>query len=263
MRFLLAALLAFGVAHAQPSLDRAAALRASDGVIGEPIGEHTLLDRAGRPLALSRYRGQPLLVSFVYTGCFQVCPATTRALHDAVRALQAELGTGRFQVVSIGFNQPADSPAAMRAFAAQHRIDAPDWEFLSPPAQTADALTRAFGFGVVQTPAGFDHVLAVTVVDAAGRIRAQVYGDRPDAERIGAPLRALLRNEEPPRSRWADFVDRVRVLCTVYDPETGRSRLAWGFILMIAGGVTFIVAMAAFFVSEWRLRRRLRGMALR
>jgi len=35
----------------------------------------------------------------------------------------------------------------------------------------------------VATPAGFDHVLGVTVVDAGGRIRAQVYGDRLRADR--------------------------------------------------------------------------------
>ena len=47
----------------------------------------------------------------------------------------------------------------MRAFAAQHRIDEPNWDFLSPPPATVDALTRDFGFSYLATPAGFDHVL--------------------------------------------------------------------------------------------------------
>jgi protein SCO1/2 len=281
---LLAALLAAGAAHAQPALaggpeplpiapaaaaagpdespgagalDASVALRTAEAAIGRAVGDHVLLDRQGRPVPLARYRGKPLLVSFIYTGCFQVCPATTRLLLEAVRALGPGVGADRFEIVSIGFNPPADSPAAMRAFAAQHRIDAPNWNFLSPPAAGVDALTRDFGFSYVATPAGFDHLLAVTVVDAQGRIRAQIYDDRLSAEGIGEPLRLLLRDSPLPlRPSLAELVERVRVLCTVYDPATGRYRLDWGLILEVAGGLTFIVAMTAFFVGEWRARRR-------
>src|SRR5574337_1273336 len=116
-----------------PKLDEAAALRAGQAAIGRTIGEYTLLDRQGRPVRLSAYRGKPLLVSFIYTGCFQVCPASTRLLLEAVKGLDRRFGPQRYQVVSIGFNQPFDSPTAMRAFAAEQRVERPNWEFLSPP----------------------------------------------------------------------------------------------------------------------------------
>jgi protein SCO1/2 len=261
-KLLAATLLAAAAAvpgHAQTALDPKLALRTAEAVIGEPVGEHTLLDRDGRPVRLESLRGKPLLVSFVYTGCFQVCPATTRSLQEAVTAMQKAVGPDQFNIVSIGFNQPADSPAAMRAFAAQHRIDTPNWEFLSPPPAAVDALTRAFGFSYVATPAGFDHLLGVSVVDADGRIRAQVYGDRLTPDQVGEPLRQLLRDAPvPSRLQLADLLERVRVLCTVYDPESGRYRYDWGFILEIAGGVTFILAMGWFFIAEWLERRRLR-----
>ncbi len=63
---------------------------------------------------------------------------------------------------------------------------------------------------------------------------------------------------EPKADSLADIVERVRVLCTVYDPVTGQYRYDYGLILEIAGGVTFAVAMAWFFLLEWRTRRRLR-----
>ena len=116
---LLAALLFNTTAHAVEgvaALDEQEALRASQAVIGRSVADHTLLDRDGRPLRLSSYRGKPLLVSFIYTGCFQVCPTQTRALHEAVKGLDAALGPQQYNVVSIGFNQPFDSPTAMRAF---------------------------------------------------------------------------------------------------------------------------------------------------
>ena len=238
-----------------PGLEPGAALRTSQAVIGKAIGDYTLLDREGRPVRLSSYRGKPLLVSFIYTGCFQVCPTSTRSLHEAVQALQKVVGPNQFNVVSIGFNQPADSPQALRAFALAHEIDTPNWEFLSPHASIVEALTRDFGFSYVATPAGFDHLLAVTVLDAQSRIYTQVYGERLSADKLGEPLRQLLRGAPMPQSlRLADVLDRVRILCTVYDPVTGQYRYAYGLIIEIAGGVTFALAMLWFFLAEWRAR---------
>jgi protein SCO1 len=243
------------------ALDERSALRAGDAAVGQLVPEYTLLDRQGRPVRLSSYRGKPLLVSFIYTGCFQVCPASTRALHEAVKGLDKLLAPNQFNVVSIGFNQPFDSPAAMRAFAAQHGIDYANWEFLSPPAAIVEALTRDFGFSFVATPAGFDHVLGVTLLDAQGRIHTQVYGERMNAQRIGEPLRQLLTEGGlPPRLQLSDVIERVRILCTVYDPETGQYRYDYALIFEIVGGLLFFLSVAGYFGLEWRNRRRARGL---
>ncbi len=242
-----------------PALDERSALQAGDAVVGTLVPEYTLLDRQGRPVRLSSYRGKPLLVSFIYTGCFQICPATTRALHDAVKGLDKLLAPNQFNVVSIGFNQPFDSPAALRAFAAQHGIDYANWEFLSPSAASVEALARDFGFSFVATPAGFDHVLGVTLVDAQGRIHTQIYGDRMNAQRIGEPLRKLLTEGAlPQRLQFTDVIERVRILCTVYDPETGQYRYDYALIFEIVGGLLFFLSVAAYFGVEWRTRRRAR-----
>lgn len=244
------------------TLEQAAALRASQEVVGKTIGEFTLLDRDSKPVRLSRYRGKPLLVSFIYTGCFQVCPLTTRTLQSAIEGGRGILGTSQFNVVSIGFNQPADSPEALKAFARQHRIDAPNWDFLSPHSSIVDRLTREFGFDYLATPAGFDHVVQVTLLDAEGRIYRQIYGEL-NAATIGEPLAQLLRNAPAPQQfRLEDFVDRVRILCTDFDPATGKTRYKYGLLLEVAGGLTFALTVLWFFVAEWRARRRARRAAL-
>ena len=249
-----------GAPSAAPAaLDAPGAVRDSQAAIGRQIGYHRLLDRQGREVRLADYLGKPLLVSFIYTGCFQVCPTTTQSLAQAVEQLAQDFGADKFNVLSIGFNQPFDSPAAMRAFAAQMRIGARNWEFLSPPAATLDALTRDFGFRYVATPAGFDHVLMVSVLDPRGRVYAQVYGDQLSRDKLGEPVRLLLRDAPMPAGLpMAALIERVRILCTVYDPETGTYRYNYGLILEIAGGVTFALAMIWFYGNEWRNQRRLR-----
>ena len=244
-----------------PALDATAALRASQAAIGRQLADFTLLDREGRPVRLSDYRGKPLLVNFIYTGCFQVCPTSTRALAEALQAMSGGFDTTQFNVVSIGFNQPADSPQAMKAFALQHRIGSPNWNFLSAPAAIVGTLTREFGFVYAPTQAGFDHLLQVGVVDASGRLVTQVYGDDFSADRLGEPLRRLLADQPlPAQLSLADIVEKVRVLCSVYDPKSGTYRVSYALAFEVAGGVTFAIAMLWFFALEWRERRRLRRL---
>ena len=249
-------------ARAQPALDPDAALRASQAAVGHQLDEHTLLDAQGQPVRLSSYRGKPLLVSFIYTGCFQVCPLTTRSLQSAIEGGRGIFGTSQFNVVSIGFNQPADSPQSLKAFARQHRIDVPNWDFLSPHASIVEALTRELGFDYLATPAGFDHVIQVTLLDAEGRVYRQIYGEL-NAAAIGEPLAQLLRNAPAPQQfRLDELIDRVRILCTDFDPATGKVRVKYGLLLEVAGGVTFALTMLWFFLAEWRARRRARRAAL-
>ena len=243
-----------------PALDEREALRVGEAAIGRTVPDLVLQDREGRPVRLADYRGKPLLVSFIYTGCFQVCPTQTRALHEAVKGLDTMLGAHQFNVVSIGFNQPFDSHEAMRSFARQYRIDYPNWEFLAPPRERVDALTNAFGFSHVATPAGFDHVLGVTVVAPDGRIHAQVYGDRLRADQLGVPLRQLILNapSAAQASTLATLVERVRILCTVYDPDTGEYRYDYKLIFELIGGAIFFSSVLIYGLLEWRDQRRAR-----
>ena len=239
------------------TLDQTAALRASQAAVGHAIGDYTLLDRAGRAVRLSSYRGKPLLVSFIYTGCFRVCPTTTRSLQKVVLAAQAALGEGKFKVISIGFNQPADSPQALGYFAKQYGINSPDWDFLSPPASIVPQLARDFGFSFAATPAGFDHLLQLSVVGADGRIYRQIYGDDYPAGTLIEPLRQLIAGAPvADTATLASIIERVRILCSVYDPATGTYRVSYGLVLEIAGGVTFLLWIIGFFLNEWLMRRR-------
>ena len=240
-----------------PALDQATALRDSQAAMGRAIGDYTLQDRDGRAVRLASYRGRPLLVSFIYTGCFQVCPTTTRALQKAVAVAREALGDGRFNVISIGFNQPADSPQALKSFAAQYGIDSPNWEFLSPPAAIVPDLARDFGFGFVATPAGYDHLLQVSVVDAEGRIYRQIYGEDYSADYLTEPLKQLITGAPvADTASLSAMLEQIRILCSVYDPRSGKYRVSYGLMFEIAGGATFLLWIIWFFLNEWWSRRR-------
>jgi protein SCO1/2 len=240
-------------AHA---FDEKLALKESQAAIGREVGNHAVVDAAGRPLHLADLRGKPLVVHFVYTGCFQVCPASTQFLARAVREAERTLGPGTFRVATVGFNLPADSPEAMRDFGRRFGIASPDWLFLSPQAQALPELVADFGFRYEATAAGFDHLLQASIVDAQGRIYRQVYGDSFDAPLFTGALLELARNAPVPQGNIAAFLEQVRILCTVYDPSAGRYRLNYAVLIEIAVGASVMLGGLAFLLVEWRRRRR-------
>lgn len=236
------------------TIDEKAAFEKSQGAIGNVVSDYAMLNRDGKPVRIADYRGKPLLVNFIYTGCFQVCPTTTKNLQKAVDGLVDKIGAERFNIVSIGFNQPFDAPETMKAFARQQSIHLGNWDFLSPAEALVPELTRDFGFSFVRTASGFDHLNQVTLVDSRGRIVRQIYGELLSTDMLADPLQTLLDGGEVKNAdvNLADIMDRVRILCSVYDPTTGKYRVSYAVILEIAGAVTSALWLAIFF---WRDRR--------
>ncbi len=238
------------------TLDRDHALKRSQAALVGAPANHAFVSSGGRPVALADLRGKPLVVSFVYTGCFQVCPATTQYLSLAVERAEATLGRGRFNVATVGFNLPFDSPEAMRDFARRQRVERDNWLFLSPKPAGLAALLDDFGFSSVATASGFDHVLQASILDADGRLVKQVYGESFSLEALVEPLKALLAGAPVPADDFAALVEKVRLLCTVYDPVSGEYRLDYALFAEMLAGLLVIAATAVFLVRDRLSHRR-------
>jgi protein SCO1 len=237
------------------ALNADAAIRASQAAIGRSLADYALVDANGRTVRLSSYRGRPLLINFVYSGCFEICPTATRNLKRAVEAAQGVLGADAFRVASIGFNLPFDTPDALRAFARQQGADLKGWDFLSPQPAELKALTRDLGFSYAPTPRGFDHVLQISVVDADGRIYRQIYGEAVSVPQVVGALKELITGARRESETLSGFIERVRILCTVYDPASGTYRVKYSIFFELGGGLVGLIAIAWFFVYELRRAR--------
>ena len=238
------------------ALDEKRALRESQAAIGRAVGDYRLTDADGKTVRLSDFRGKPLVVSFIYTGCFQICPTTTKHLEQMVRQAERAIGPGTFHVATIGFNLPFDSPEAMRDYARKQGVRSANWSFLSPEAGRVEALLADFGFLREATPAGFDHLLQVSIVDAEGRIYRQVYGDAFDAPAFVGPLLELAQNAPRPAGTLSAIVEEIRLLCTIYDPASGKYRVNYAIVIEILVGASVLLVGITSVAIEWRRRRR-------
>jgi len=235
-------------------LDRDAALAASRAAVGTAVGNHAFVDSAGAALRLDDLRGRPLVLSLVYSSCHHSCPVLTSHLARMVEVAREALGGDAFAVLSVGFDTAHDTPTRMASFARARGVDAAGWHFLSTDPGTVQALAREVGFRYVATPAGFDHLAQVTILDAEGRVYRQIYGDSFPAPYLVEPLKQLVLGRRAEAPGLAGWLDGVKLLCTIYDPSTGRYRFDYSIFVAAGVGALCLGGIAAFVVRAWRDR---------
>lgn len=236
--------------------DESSALRISQGAIGRTLESYQLRDAEGRAVRLEQYRGKPLVVSLIYTSCAHVCPTTTRHLAGVVKKARAALGEESFQVVTIGFDTPNDTPEAMRTFARQQGAQLAGWDFLSADAATIGRLSENLGFLYRASPRGFDHLVQATLVDAEGRVRAQVYGMTFETPQLIEPLKRMVLGEAPAQTALHGAWNKVRLFCTTYDPASDSYRFDYSLFVGIVIGMLIVGSGIAFLAREFLRNRR-------
>ncbi len=232
--------------------DQKSALAISQGAIGQSIGDYTLTTADGRNVRLSDFRGKPLVISLIYTSCYHICPTTTQHLAKVVRTTRSALGPDSFNVLTIGFDTPKDTPPAMRQFAQDQGIDIPHWEFLSADAATMQRLIKDLGFIYQPSPKGFDHLIQASVIDAEGKLYRQVYGELFEIPWLVEPLKQLQFGRRVDDNAWTDMVKKVRLFCTTYDPASGMYRVDYSLFVGISIGLMVIGGAVIFLVRSLR-----------
>jgi len=237
--------------------DEARALAYSQSAIGRRLNDHTFLTARGESFRLSATRGKPLVVNLVYTSCSDACPLTVQTLARAVDAAASAVGWDSFAVVTIGFDSRADTPQRMRDFArAQGVLSYRNWRFLSADAATIDRLAAELGFLYVANAGGFDHLSQTTLIDGEGRVYRQIYGTTFAPQLLAEPLKQMVFGGDTPPTSLSDLAGRIKLLCTVYDPSTGRYRFSYAiFIELIVGGAS-LAGVGMLLLRLWLQTRR-------
>ena len=240
--------------------DADSAVATSQAAIGKPLEDYMFYDRQGRPVNLATYQGKPLLISMIFTSCHHVCPAITRHLATAVDAAREAMGADSFQVLTIGFDTPVDTPDAMRVFANKQSIDDPNWEFLSGSADEIARLVDNIGFVYFPSPRGFDHINQVTVIDRDGVVYRQVYGAAFELPWLVEPIKELVYNRPQPGDHiGSGLLNRIKLFCTVYDPNSGRYKFDYSLFVGMAVGAIIVLSVIFWLLLEYsRARRRKR-----
>ncbi len=235
----------------QESERQTALLKMSQDAVGRPLPDVSFTDTEGRTIRLRDYRGKPLLITLVYTGCVNVCPLLIENLVPAINVANKALGPDSYSVITVGFDISQDSQERLKSFALTRGADLPNWKFLASDRANLDALARAVGFGFFSRAGGFDHFSQVSLVNAEGRLHGQVYGAQFDPPVIVEPLKNLVFKKNVPINSFANLIDRVKYYCTIYDPRSGRYYFNYSLFIGLAIGFACLGFVFIVLVREW------------
>ena len=227
-------------------------LRISQAAIGNQIGDYTFLDRSGRKVRLSDYRGKPLVISMIYTHCPFICATTTKSL-TALKLSQSAFGVDSFGVLTIGFDTENDTPEAMDMFAQRTGVDLKNWDFVSSDAETIKKISKDLGFTFVPSDeGGFNHISQTTFIDQDGKVYRQVYGEEFPNKTLLEPMRDMIYNIKTAESGLVGAMNKVKLFCTVYDPKTGKYVVNYNEIIGFGLGFFFSFLVIWWIVIEYR-----------
>ena len=244
------------IAAGQTAFDDKAALANSQAAIGRKLRDHRFVSAQGKPVRIADFAGKPLVISLIYSSCFHTCPLITQSLARAVEVANKALGAGKFEVATIGFDTEYDKPSAMKSFARKQGIDIANWQFLSTDATTIWRLSDDIGFQFTPSAQGFDHLTQTTIIGKDGKVYAQVYGDDFTTPQLVDPLKNLVYSGGPWHS-VNSILDRVRLICTTYDPARDAYFFDYSLFIGMAIGLICLLVIVVFLYREFVHNRRI------
>ena len=193
MRTILALLLALACGASLAHKDQKAERGWERIEANEPAPAFSLVNQDAKRVALKDLRGTPVVLTFLYTTCTDVCPVLLHLLVSAEQQLgEAERSAARF--IGITVDPRRDTPERLKAYMKERGLDAARWQLLT--GSLAEVTRVAADYGVVVRPAprgDFVHNSVFVVIDAQGRERAEFHGVATPPAAIAGELRKLLK----------------------------------------------------------------------
>lgn len=152
---------------------------------GVPAPDFRLRNQDGEPVSMRALRGEPVVVTFLYTTCEDSCPLQAQTIRGALDQLGHDV-----PALAVAVDPPRDTPDRARAFLSEQRaLGRIDFVLGS----RAELRPLWDGFFIRPQSVTEEHQARFTLVDAKGFQRVGYPGDQATPERLAHDLRLLER----------------------------------------------------------------------
>jgi protein SCO1 len=146
---------------------------------GEKVPDFAVIDQDGKQIRLSAFRGDVLLVTFIYTRCPfpDFCPLVSRNFAQVYAQLRKSpsIEASKVRLLTLSFDSGHDTPAVMRKYA--HTFDQTTggnpfdrWGFATVPRNQLPAVADFFGLYYDFSGDQITHSLSTTVINPDGTV---------------------------------------------------------------------------------------------
>jgi protein SCO1/2 len=137
-----------------------------------PPKDFALRDEEGRRISLRQYRGQVVVLTFMYSTCQDTCPVTATQIRGALDQLGRNV-----PALAVSVDPVNDTPDNAEAFLVKRGLSNGRMHFLLGTRAQLAPVWKAYG--IRPQGKGFDHSAYVLLIDKRGR------------QRIGFPVQEL------------------------------------------------------------------------
>jgi protein SCO1 len=160
---------------------------------GTEVPDFSLLNQDNKPIHLVQYRGQNLLLTFIYTRCPlpDYCPRTSSNFAAVYNSLRSSPPSGRkTHLLTVSFDTENDTPSVLREYAARYMHPAAfdQWEFATGSPDEIKSITGFFGLSYWRESGQIAHFLVTALVGPDGKITSIHTGNQWTPRQILAEL---------------------------------------------------------------------------
>ncbi|MDQ2716159.1 MAG: SCO family protein [Chloroflexota bacterium] len=158
---------------------------------GKLAPDFHLKDQFGKPISLSQFKGQPVVLTFMYTHCPDICPLTAEKLHTVMQSLGPD--AAHVGVIAISTDPKRDTTAAALTFSMTHKMQ-DYWHFLIGSSEALSPIWESYSIDAeaISAAGTVTHSMVLYMIDAQGRERVLLDNDFTPTQ-LTANLRMLLK----------------------------------------------------------------------
>lgn len=165
---------------------------------GDRVPDFKLRNQDGRSIHLGQFRGQDLLITFIYTRCPlpNYCPLVTHNFAEIKKQLVANRSLyPKTHLLCVSFDPEHDTPERLRAYGANYigsdaKSAFADWDFAVPEKPVLLEMAKFFDLGITnEADETITHTLSTTLIGADGKVVRFYSGNDWTPEQILADVK--------------------------------------------------------------------------
>lgn len=140
---------------------------------GDQMSQFNLTDQTRHRVTLDTFRGQPFVLTFVFTRCPlpTFCPRMSHNFSELQSAIKSANGSlGKTHLLSITLDPAFDTPEILSKYAQYQDAEPQIWTFATGDPAAIDALTSALSVYVQPEGGTISHGLATALIGPEGKI---------------------------------------------------------------------------------------------
>ena len=167
---------------------------------GDAVPDFRLRNQDGRAIHLGQFKGQTLLITFIYTRCPlpNFCPLVTRNFAVINKTLSSDPKLyAKTHLLCVSFDPEHDTPGVLRAYGAQYigsdsKSAFARWDFAVPAKPELVEMAKFFNVGMSNSNDGsITHTLSTTVVGPDGKVARFYPGNEWTPDQLLSDVKKL------------------------------------------------------------------------